>query len=155
MEAERETSVGAGVVGSHAGDGNSLDTAATGLAGIGATLLAAEAHAHAAMEHRAERRARASRRLAEELAATCEGARTPALLVGEPADDLTSRELEVVMLAARGGKSREIAEELVISVRTVNNLLQRAYTKLGVHSRDEAAVALDIKADPAERRGPW
>jgi len=133
-----------------ADDGNPLDDAATGLAGIGATLLAAEAHAHAALVHRTERRARASRRVAAELAASCPGARTPALPVDERADDLTTRELEVVTLAARGGKSREIAEELVISVRTVDNLLQRAYTKLGVHSRTEAAVALDMLPDRAD-----
>jgi DNA-binding CsgD family transcriptional regulator len=60
---------------------------------------------------------------------------------------LTDREREVVALAARGTPSKEIAEALFISVRTVNNLIQRAYVKLGVSSRAEAAVALGISGE--------
>ena len=49
---------------------------------------------------------------------------------------LTPRELDVARAAARRLRSREIAEELGISVRTVDNQLQSAYRKLGVRSRD-------------------
>jgi DNA-binding NarL/FixJ family response regulator len=55
---------------------------------------------------------------------------------------LTKRELEVATLAARGLSSREIAETLVVSTRTVENHLQRAYEKLGVSGRTELAGAL-------------
>ena len=36
------------------------------------------------------------------------------------------------MLAGAGVASKEIAEQLYLSVRTVNNHLQNAYSKLGV-----------------------
>ena len=45
-------------------------------------------------------------------------------------------------LAAEGLSSREIASRLVVSARTVENHLQRAYEKLGVGGRDELAAAL-------------
>ena len=39
-------------------------------------------------------------------------------------------------------RSREIADRLGVSVRTVDNLLQTVYRKLGVSSRDELRAAL-------------
>jgi DNA-binding CsgD family transcriptional regulator len=51
--------------------------------------------------------------------------------------ELTPREREIALLAARGATSREIAGRLVLSVRTVDNHLQNAYRKLGVTSRQE------------------
>ena len=56
---------------------------------------------------------------------------------------LTAREREVAGLAAAGVPSKEIAERLFLSVRTVNNHLQNAYTKLGVSSRAEVARVLE------------
>ncbi|MFI6318908.1 AAA family ATPase [Nonomuraea sp. NPDC050556] len=55
---------------------------------------------------------------------------------------LTGREHEVCLLAAAGLPSRVIAGRLSLSVRTVNNHLVRAYSKLGVSRRDELAKAL-------------
>jgi DNA-binding CsgD family transcriptional regulator len=59
---------------------------------------------------------------------------------------LTEREREIVGLAAAGASSNAIASHLSLSVRTVNNHLQRAYIKLGVTSRSElrASLASDI-----------
>jgi DNA-binding CsgD family transcriptional regulator/tetratricopeptide (TPR) repeat protein len=51
------------------------------------------------------------------------------------ASDLTTREYEVAALVASGRSNREVSEELVVSVRTVENHLQRVYTKLGIDSR--------------------
>jgi len=51
---------------------------------------------------------------------------------------LTAREREVLNLLARGNSNREIAEELVITNKTVKNHLSRIYEKIGVHSRAEA-----------------
>ncbi|WP_433192819.1 helix-turn-helix domain-containing protein [Nocardia sp. CA-107356] len=48
---------------------------------------------------------------------------------------LTRRECAIAALAADGMSNREIAVLLFISVRTVENHLQRIYTKLGIHSR--------------------
>lgn len=56
---------------------------------------------------------------------------------------LTSREREVVALAARGLPDRGVAEALGISVRTAQTHLSRAFTKLGVHRRSELAALLD------------
>ena len=46
------------------------------------------------------------------------------------------------MLAAGGLTSAVIAEQLVLSIRTVENHLQRAYDKLGVASRSELGAVL-------------
>ena len=45
-------------------------------------------------------------------------------------------------LAADGCASREIAEKLGITARTVDNLLGRAYAKLGISRRRELAELL-------------
>ena len=51
---------------------------------------------------------------------------------------LTAREREVLNLLARGLSNALIAEELVITNKTVKNHLSRIYEKIGVHSRAEA-----------------
>ena len=55
---------------------------------------------------------------------------------------LTPRELGVARAAARRERSREIAERLGVSPRTVEHQLGSAYRKLGVRSRDELREAL-------------
>lgn len=55
---------------------------------------------------------------------------------------LTAREQEVAELVVGGASRAAIAERLVVSVRTVDSHLQRAYRKLGVRSRVELAAAL-------------
>lgn len=57
-------------------------------------------------------------------------------------DVLTSREREVAELAAGGLTNVEIAQRLVVSVRTVENHLYRAFRKLGVKGRDELTAGL-------------
>lgn len=56
-----------------------------------------------------------------------------------PVAALTRREREIARLAASGMSSRAIADRLVVSVRTVDTHLARAYAKLDVHSRVELA----------------
>jgi DNA-binding CsgD family transcriptional regulator len=53
---------------------------------------------------------------------------------------LTSREVEVLRLIARGKSNREIAGELVISERTVARHVQNIFAKLRVSSRASASV---------------
>ena len=45
---------------------------------------------------------------------------------------LTERELEIARLAAQRKSSREIAETLSVSVKSVNNRLNAVYEKLGL-----------------------
>jgi DNA-binding CsgD family transcriptional regulator len=76
--------------------------------------------------------------------ATAGLAHARAVLTG--AAPLTSRERDVAMLAARGMPSREIAERLDLSVRTVDNHLARCFDKLGVRTRGELADVLGLDA---------
>jgi DNA-binding NarL/FixJ family response regulator len=52
---------------------------------------------------------------------------------------LTSREIEIVALAAQGLTNRRIARELWVSEQTVKFHLSNAYRKLGVANRTEAS----------------
>jgi DNA-binding CsgD family transcriptional regulator len=131
-------------------DARELAGAAGDFAALGAMLLAAEAAAGAAEAFRRagdRRAATAALRRSIELAAACEGAVTPGLfqattIHAAAAVPLSTREREIAMLAAAGITSKDIAERLYLSVRTVNNHLQHAYTKLGVSSRADLAQAL-------------
>ncbi|MGC5030160.1 LuxR C-terminal-related transcriptional regulator [Micromonospora sp. DT229] len=55
---------------------------------------------------------------------------------------LTRREQQICQLAAGGMDTAAIARSLTVSTRTVENHLQRAYGKLGIHRRTELAAAL-------------
>ena len=126
-------------------DGRELASAAGDFEALGALLLAAEAAAGAAeaFGRTGDRRAAtAALRHSGALAAACEGAATPGLLQAAAPVPLSGREREIVMLAAKGLTSKDIAERLFLSVRTVNNHLQHAYTKLGVTNRAGLAEAV-------------
>lgn len=58
--------------------------------------------------------------------------------------NLTASEEAVLVLAARGLSNTEIATERGSSVRTVANLLARAYKKLGVGSRTSASARMAL-----------
>ena len=88
---------------------------------------------------------------ARELAQKCEDARTPALTWADQPEGLTQREREVADLAAANLASREIAERLGITTRTVDNLLGRVYAKLGVSGRQELA---DVRTQTNAPRAP-
>ena len=55
-------------------------------------------------------------------------------------NQLTRQERNVLSLVTRGWRNAKIADELVISPRTVDNHLYHIFDKLGVASRTEAAV---------------
>jgi DNA-binding NarL/FixJ family response regulator len=50
-------------------------------------------------------------------------------------DDLTPRELEVLTLIAEGMTNAEIADQLVISVKTVDRHRENIMRKLNLHNR--------------------
>ncbi len=52
---------------------------------------------------------------------------------------LTAREADVIQLIAQGRTDREIAEELIISVRTVTTHVGNILNKTGTANRAEAA----------------
>ena len=57
---------------------------------------------------------------------------------------LSSREAEVLVLAAKGGNNKEIAQALGLSENSVKMFLKRAFFKLGASNRAEA-VQLAVK----------
>ena len=139
-----------------AGDPEGLAQASQLFESMGAHLLAAEAAADAAVTLRKAgdpRKAAAAERRAASLADGCEGAFTPGLQAGATRAALTSGERQTVLLAAAGRSNKQIAEELYVSVRTVENQLQRVYEKLGITSRAQLAEALGTEpsTDPDKR----
>jgi len=128
-------------------DATALNELAARFEGMGAYLLAAEAAADAVVEARRlglRRQRFDGERQVKALLVQCQDVTTPTLrnMQGETFL-LTRREREVAMLASTGRSNKEIAEQLDISVRTVENQLHRAYEKLGIAKRDEIAAALN------------
>lgn len=112
---------------------------------IGACLLAAEASGQASAEHNRQGHRREAAQAAARAAglhSKIEGARSPSLRLAVRPPHLTAREHEVAVLAATGYTSREIAERLVVSTRTVESHLYRAFAKLGVSDRGELSAVL-------------
>lgn len=129
-------------------DGAALDEVATHFEALGSLLLAAEVAAQASAVHRSDGNtvaARGSAARARAWAQECEHARTPALGLLEASTELTRRELEIASLASTGLTSKAIAEQLVVSVRTVDNVLRAVYAKLGVAGRGELSQVAGLR----------
>ena len=104
--------------------------------------------------HRAD--ARGPLRVGLDLAARCgairlaERARTELIATGarprrvhtSGRDALTPSELRVAQMAAEGRTSREIAQALFVTTRTIDVHLQHAYSKLNINSRKQLSGAL-------------
>jgi non-specific serine/threonine protein kinase len=60
--------------------------------------------------------------------------------MGGASPGLTDRELEVATLVAQGLTNRQIAERLVLSLRTVETHVSRVLTKLGLSTRGQLTV---------------
>ncbi len=60
---------------------------------------------------------------------------------------LSRRELEVATLVAEGHTNQQIAQKLVLSIRTVETHLSHVFTKLGVTSRVGVVTALGRRPD--------
>ncbi len=82
--------------------------------------------------------------LAERVRAELRRLGPPGRRAAQRVGELTEREREVLALVRRGMSSREVAERLHVSVRTVDSHLARIYGKLGVRSRRDL-VGLDQK----------
>jgi len=57
-----------------------------------------------------------------------------------PIEPFTDREVDVLRLLGQGLTNKDIAQTLILSVRTVDAHLRSIFAKLGVHSRTEAAL---------------
>ena len=129
-------------------DATMLARAAGGFEEIGALMLAAEGWADAAEAYRrAGRTGRAAGGAANagRLNDACERPQTPTLRRLDAHGHLTSREQEVVELVRAGHNSRQIAERLVVSERTVESHRWNAYQKLGVHNARELHAIFDAE----------
>ncbi|WP_370526250.1 LuxR C-terminal-related transcriptional regulator [Pseudarthrobacter sp. NBSH8] len=127
-------------------DADSIMETAAMLEGAGFVNLAREAYARSStvLESSGERR---RARQAVALREKCdhelgERFREGHFIAAAPSVHLTRREQDIVELAVQGLTDREIAQKLMVSVRTVEGHLYRTYVKLGVRSRDELATAL-------------
>ncbi len=121
-----------------------LEKASATFESLGAVLYAAESAAAAAgAAHKARATKDATRLdgIAGRLLAQCGQTRTP-LLTGRDAGPLSTRESEVARLAVQGLTNREIARQLVIGERTVENHIYRIFIKLGIDARDQIAGVL-------------
>jgi DNA-binding CsgD family transcriptional regulator len=87
-----------------------------------------------------------AQRAREELRAS--GAR-PRRLALSGVDALTGAERRVAELAARGLTNRQIAQELLVSVATVETHLRHVFQKLDIGSRRELAEDVDTPHEPA------
>jgi DNA-binding CsgD family transcriptional regulator len=131
-------------------DGSALDNVAARWRRHDFRIFAIDAAARAAQAHRSAGRAdlaRASTAVAWAVARECDGLRSWSTHRIQ-APDLTSRELEIALLAADGLTSKQIAAQLVVSDRTVNNHLQTIYGKLGINSRTRLADILGRTPQP-------
>ena len=124
-----------------AGDGERLLEASAKYRNIGDLVAAADAAAQASVafdESQQHRRGLYAAALARELADECGGLCTPALRT--PAGlKLSGRQRDVIELVVAGLSNRQIADQLVMSVRTVEGHVYRACQRVGAQSREELA----------------
>ena len=114
---------------------------------MGDLVAAVDAAAHAAIAYRHDGHrgsALGCSTRAGALALKCGGTSTPALRQASEDLPLTDREREIVMLIADGLSSREVAERLTLSVRTIDSHVYRAMARTGTTSRNELAKLLAL-----------
>ncbi|MFD9670162.1 response regulator transcription factor, partial [Rhodococcus sp. NPDC059968] len=137
-----------------AGDANGLLSASRQFGDMGDLLGAADTAAHAATTFR--RRGRNGSALtaaarAQRLTDACEGAQTPALAEALQPSPLTTRQREVITLAAQGLSNKQIAKKMTLSVRTIEGHLHRAALKTGVSGREDLGAILTGEHTPPHR----
>jgi DNA-binding CsgD family transcriptional regulator len=124
-----------------ADDGKALIDVCDRMVSFGAVRYAAEAAANAAdafMRAGRQDSARRATTRSRSLVPEGQGAQAPVIVELDPDGvSLTAREAQLVKLASRGLSNAQIAEQLVVSIRTVESHLYRAMQKLGVSDRRE------------------
>ncbi len=133
------------------GDSEELLEAVAQYRAVGDLATAADVAAQAAAAFAARKshsRGMYAAAIAQQLANECGGLCTPALRTpaGHP---LTERQREIAEMVLAGLSNREIADRLVMSVRSVEGHLYRACVRVGAKSREELAALM--RAGPAGR----
>jgi DNA-binding NarL/FixJ family response regulator/tetratricopeptide (TPR) repeat protein len=113
-------------------EGRALAAAGDRPGAVAALRAAADAFAGFGAQRRAGEAVRELRKLGHRVVRPAE----------QGAGPLTAREQEVAELVAAGRTNREIAEQLVLSTRTIEAHLRAIYAKLGVRSRVELTRAV-------------
>jgi ATP/maltotriose-dependent transcriptional regulator MalT len=164
----RSTSLGAsaafaeGVLAGASGDGDLAQRSLGDAAGLferagspfdsaRARLALADSLSVAGKTEAALREARSALDTFASIGAAKETARAEALLrrfaqrreagAGKSPDTLTAREVEILSLLADGQSNQQIADLLVLSVRTVERHISNIYEKLGLDGRNARAAA--------------
>lgn len=122
-------------------DGDGLLAASACYREIGDRAAAADAAAQAAVafaDSQQAKRGLYAAALAKEIADGCGGLCTPALRT-RAGLKLSGRQRDVIELVVAGLSNRQIADQLVMSVRTVEGHVYRACQRVGAASRDELA----------------
>jgi DNA-binding CsgD family transcriptional regulator len=125
-------------------DGAELAAVSEAFEDMGDLVAAADAAAHAAMAHRrdGQRGAALTCAIRADMLAQRSGADTPALREAAEPIPLTNREREIARLLGQGLSTRDVAERLTLSLRTVEGHIHRAMTKTGTASRQELVALL-------------
>lgn len=127
--------------------GESLAQAGAAFLALGMHLRAAEAGAQAVDRARLASDTRSMARFSHFVAAAraeCEVPTSTSMVGVNAVVALTDRERQIATLVGQGGSSKEVAALLFVSIRTVDNHLQRIYAKVGVTNRKELAVAIGL-----------
>jgi DNA-binding CsgD family transcriptional regulator len=127
------------------GSGSGLVEASHQYQEFGDRLAAADAAAQAVVAYQnAGRRGAAltASAIAQRLADDCGGASTPALRAAAMPLPITTRQREIIALAAQGLSNIQIADRLTMSVRSVQSHIFRASQRVGVNSREQLIAIL-------------
>ncbi|HVQ52882.1 MAG TPA: helix-turn-helix transcriptional regulator, partial [Mycobacterium sp.] len=123
-----------------AGSGDALVDASRQYEAFGDRLAAADAAAQAVAAYQTARlrgAAMSASATAQRLAAECQGAQTPALRAATTAQPFTARQREIISLAAQGLSNKEIADRLIVSIRSVEGHLFRASQRVAANNREQ------------------
>jgi DNA-binding NarL/FixJ family response regulator len=128
-----------------AGNGDGLLDASRQYEAFGDRLAAADAAAHAVIAYQKaglRGTAMTASATARRLSAECQGAQTPALRAAANSQPFTTRQREIISLAAQGLSNKEIAEKLSMSIRSVEGHLFRASQRVGANNREQLVSIL-------------
>jgi DNA-binding NarL/FixJ family response regulator len=123
-----------------AGSGEGLVEACRRYEAFGDRLAAADAAAQAVTVYQKaglRGAAMSASAIAQRLATECQGAQTPASRAATTSQPFTDRQREIISLAAQGLSNKEIADRLIMSVRSVEGHLFRASQRVGANNRDQ------------------